>query len=124
MKNLMFVVLGAGILGAISLFALPLVEMGPMKMTLWDARKLDAGQVYLTLAGFAVPAIMGGLAVAQKGMVRWQGIVAAVFFALAAVKTREGMSAALGGKLMLISAVLGLVAAIATIAKPTAPANG
>ena len=123
MKHLKFAVLAAGLLGLISIFALPLMKAGPLSMTMWDVRIIDPGQVYITLAAFAVPAILAGLAIARGGMARWQAIIATVFFALGVVKCRENMSLATGGKVMLIAAVLGLVVAIVATVKPSAPAR-
>lgn len=123
MKHLKFAVLAAGVLGLISIFALPVISEGPMKVTMWDLRILDPGQVYLTMAAFLVPAIIAGLAIAQKGMARWHGIVAAVFFALGVVKCRENFSLAVGGKLMLIAAAVGLLVAIVATVKPSAPSR-
>jgi hypothetical protein len=124
MKHLKFAVLATGILGLVSLFALPFMS-APLKLTLWDLRIADAGQVYLVLAAFLVPAIIAGLAIAQKGMARWHGIVAAVFFALGVVKCREnfGEGTGVGAKLMLIAAAIGLVIAIVATVKPSAPAR-
>jgi hypothetical protein len=124
MKHLQFAVLATAVLGLISIFALPFIGEGEIKLTMWDLRILDPGQVFLTLGAFAVPLIIGILAMAKKGMARWHGIVAAVFFALAVVKCRENFSLATGAKLMLIAAVVGLLVSIVAIVKPAAPARG
>jgi hypothetical protein len=116
MKELKFAIAGLAVLGLISVF-LPLVSVGDQSISLWDVRELDAGQVYLILGGFLVPLVMAGLAIAQGAMIKWQASVAAAGFALAALKARDGFEGAIGGKLMLIAAALGLVAAIVAIVK-------
>jgi hypothetical protein len=117
MKNLKIGVLLFGIIGVVGAF-LPLVSAGDAgSVSLWDLKEVDAGQVYLTMGSFVVAIVMGAMAMAQ-GMKRWIGIVATIAFALAVVKNREGMDAALGGKLMLIAAALGLVVSLITIFKP------
>lgn len=116
MKNLKIGVLLFGVLGIVGAF-LPFVSMGDQSMSLWDARALDAGQVYLTMGSFAVAAVMGAIAMASS-MQRWQAIVATLAFALAVVKNRSNMDGAIGAKLMLVAAAVGLVLAIITIVKP------
>ncbi len=119
MKQLKFAILGAGLLGLIGVF-LPMVSSGKLSFSLWDVRKLAAGQVYLTMVAFIIPIAMGGMAAAKNKMLRWQSIVAAVGFALALVKVRDAFGGAIGGKVMVIAAAVGLAAAIASIAKPEA----
>lgn len=117
MKHLKFAILGTAFLGLIGIF-LPLVSAGPVSISLWDVRKLDSGMVYITMFGFLVPAVMGGLAVAQGRLARWQAIVATVGFALALIKVRDGFSGAIGGKVMVLAAAAGLALAIAKSVKP------
>jgi hypothetical protein len=116
-KNLKFGILVFGLLGLIGAF-LPFVEFAGKSISLWDLKEADAGQVYLTMGAFLVPLVIGALAVAKGPAMRWHGIVAAAGFALAVVKNRENMEGAIGAKLMLISAVVGLVVAIMVAAKP------
>ena len=117
MPQLKFGILGLGVLGLIAIF-LPLVSAGDLSISLWDARKADAGQVYLTMSGFLVPAIIGGVSIAQKKLLRYHGIVATIFFALALIKVRDAYEGAIGGKLLFVAAILGLIVSIAAIAKP------
>jgi hypothetical protein len=117
MPQLKFGILGLGVLGLIAVF-LPLVSAGELSISLWDARKADAGQVYLTMGAFLIPAVMGGIAIAQKKLLRYHGIVATIGFAIALLKVRDAFKGAIGGKLMFVAAILGLLVAIAAIAKP------
>lgn len=135
MKQLKFAIAGAGALGIIAVF-LPYFSMGGESMTYWDVHKMEGGemlgllngpkQVYIALACFAVPLVLGLIAIATKQLQRWQAIAAAVFSlaALAPAGVRkgltgeEGMSTAIGGKLLFLAALIGLVAAIAGVAKP------
>lgn len=135
MKQLKFAIAGAGLLGIIAVF-LPYFSMGGESMTYWDVHKLPASemtgllngpkQVYLALACFAIPLVVGLIAIATKQLQRWQAIAAAVFslLALAPEGVRKGltgegeMHTAMGGKLLFIAALIGLVAAIVGIAKP------
>ena len=116
MKNLKFGLIVCGVLGVIGAF-LPMMKMGDQSISLWSIKALVPGQVYLTLAGFIVGIVMGGLAL--KGpLKRWQSIVAAVGFALATLKLRGSFSGAIGAKVMVLAAAIGLVVAIVTIVKP------
>lgn len=117
MKNLKFAILGAGILGLISAF-LPFISFGEASVSFWEIRVLDSGQVYLTLFGFVLPAIIAAVAIAKGPAARWHGIVAAVGFALALIKLREAFQGAIGAKLMFIAALAGIVVAIAATVKP------
>jgi hypothetical protein len=117
MKHLKFAILGTAFLGLIGIF-LPLISAGSASISLWDVRKLDSGMVYLTMVAFIVPLIMGGLAVAQGRLARWQAIVATVGFALALIKVRDAFGGAIGGKLMVVAAAAGLAVAIAKSVKP------
>lgn len=117
MKNLKFAIAGLAVLGIIGAF-LPIVSEGPMKISLWDVRAFDAGQFWLTMGGLIVALVMAGLAVARGAMARWQAVVATLGFALAALKVRDGMEWAIGGKLMLLAAAIGLVVALVGAVKP------
>jgi hypothetical protein len=104
-------------------------------MSYWDFHKIPGGmtqgilngpkQVYWALACFAVPAAMGAWALAGR-LTRAHGIVSTVFFlaALAPEGVRkgltgmEGVSTAIGGKLLFLAALVGLVGAVIAIAKP------
>lgn len=133
MKNLKFVILAAGVLGIIASF-LPYVSEGPFSLSYWDFHKMPAGnsgllngpkQVYVALACFAIPALLAATALAskmQRALAAIGGVSFLVLFALEGVRkglTGEGgMSTAIGGKLLFISAVVGLVASIAAAVKP------
>lgn len=120
MNNLKFGVLVCGVLGLVGIF-LPMVSMGEISVSVWDAHSTDMGQVILMLVAFGLPAVMGLLG--MKGMLRWQAIVAVLGFALAVVKLRHGffdliVHGAIGGKLMALGALVGLVCAVLVAAKP------
>lgn len=116
MKELKLAIAGLGVLGIIGIF-LPMGEIAGQSISYWKVREFDGGNFWMVVAGFVVPIAMAGMAIAQGAMVRWQAGVAAAGFALAALKLREAFEAGLGGKVMLIAAVLGLVAAIVAIVK-------
>lgn len=119
MDNIKHVILGCGVLGLLGVF-LPMVSMGGASISLWEVRAFDAGQVYMVLIGFLLPAVMGGLAL-KGGLLRWQAGVAIAGFGLCVIKLRpwgEVFGGAIGAKLMVIGAFLGLIAAIAGVAKP------
>jgi hypothetical protein len=122
MKQIKFAILGAGIIGLIAVF-LPFVSVGPFSASLWKLREAPggSGQVFLTMGGFVVGAVMGVLAVTGKRLVRWQAIVSLIGFALSFIKVRDGLTgegSAIGAKLLFIAALIGLIAAIAGTAKP------
>lgn len=122
MNNLKFGVLACGLIGLIAVF-LPQISFGDESISLWKTREVQAGQVYLIMAGYAAPLVMGALAVAKPPMQRWQSIVAILGFALIVVKMRDALPAdfmkgAIGMKLMGLSAIIGLVISIVTAAKP------
>jgi hypothetical protein len=121
-NNLKFGVLACGLIGLISVF-LPQITFGDQSISLWGTREAQAGQVYLIMAAFLAPLVMGALAAAKPPMQRWQGIVAIAGFALIVVKMRDALPAdfmkgAIGMKLMGLSAIIGLVVSILTVAKP------
>ena len=133
MKNLKFVIIAAGVLGAIACF-LPFVSEGPISLSLWDFRKFPAGnegllngpkQVYLALGLFALPAILAATALAGKLQRALAGVAAGSFlltFALEFVRKGmtgdHGQSTSIGGKLLFLSALVGLVASIVATVKP------
>ena len=133
MKNLKFVIIAAGVLGIIASF-LPYISEGPFSLSYWDFHKMQAGnsgllngpnQVYVAFALFGIPALLAATALASKLQRALAGIAAVSFgltFALEGVRKglsgAEGVSTALGGKLLFIAAVVGLVSSIAAAAKP------
>jgi hypothetical protein len=136
MKQLKPVILFAGLIGIIAAF-LPYISIEGHSMTYWDFHKMPGSefvgilkgpkQVYWALACFAVPAAMGAWALAGR-LTRAHGIVSTVFFlaAFAPEGVRKGLlggdgiSTAIGGKLLFLGALVGLVAAVIAIAKPEA----
>ncbi len=120
MDNVKHAILGCGVLGLLGIF-LPMISMGDESISLWQVRALDAGQVYLVLGGFLIPAIMGGMALKGK-MLRWQAGVAIAGFGLCALKLRpwgDVFGGAIGAKLMILATFVGLAASIAAVAKPS-----
>ena len=119
MENAKFGVLIGGLVAAVAWF---IPEHGATMFSAWGAMDKSA---YIVLAGAAVAAVMGILAL-KTGMQRWQAAVAIAGFALFFVKFRsllgEMFEAGLHGKLMVIGTIVGLVSAIIAIAKP-APAR-
>ena len=135
MKQTKFAIIAAGILGIIAVF-LPYISEGPISVSMWDFRNMPAGnsgllngpkQVYVALALFAIPALLAATALAGKLQRALAGIAAGAFaltFALELVRKgmtgAEGLSTALGGKLVFLAALVGLVASITAVAKPEA----
>lgn len=133
MKNLKFVIIAAGLLGIVACF-LPYVSEGGFSASIWDFRKMPAGnsglingpkQVYLAFALFGIPALVAATALASKLQRALAGVAAGSFllsFALELVRKGlsgdHGISTAIGGKLLFIAAAVGLVASIAAVAKP------
>src|SRR5687768_11653637 len=133
MKQTKFAIIAAGILGIIAVF-LPYISEGPISVSMWDFRNMPAGnsgllngpkQVYVALALFAIPALLAATALAGKLQRALAGIAAGAFaltFALELVRKgmtgAEGLSTALGGKLVFLAAIVGLVASITAVAKP------
>ena len=124
MNNLKFGVLAFGLLGLIGCF-LPFISFGDQSFSFFKMREAPGGasQVFMTMAGYVAPLVMGAMAAAKPPMQRWQGIVAIVGFAWVVFKMRDGFmklitDGAIGAKLMGISAIAGLVVAILCVAKP------
>lgn len=136
MKQLKPVILFAGIIGIVAAF-LPYISIEGHSITYWDFHKMPGGafagilkgpkQVYWALACFAVPVAMGAWALAGR-LTRVHGIVSSVFFlaAFAPEGVRKGLlggdgiSTAIGGKLLFLAALVGLVASVVAAAKPEA----
>ena len=121
MKNIKFAVLAFGVLGLIGCF-LPLISAEGMSFSFFDGRKgPDGVQIYLTMAGYALAAVMGAMGVA-KGFKRPQAIASLVGFAFVVLKLRHGftemLKMAIGGKLMFIAVVGGVVASVIALAMP------
>ena len=136
MKPTKIVLAVCGLIGLLAVFALPYISVEGMSMKFWDFRQMPSSiasgllngpkQVYVAIAGFLIPMIAGGLAMAGKRLGRGGAIIGAVGFLLAfategvrkGISSMEGVSTAIGGKLLFIAALVGLVASIAGIVKP------
>ncbi|HPH67132.1 MAG TPA: hypothetical protein PLF40_15365 [Kofleriaceae bacterium] len=121
MKNLKYGILGLGVLGLLACF-LPFVSFGDQSMSFFGMRKAVAGQVYITMAGFILAAVMGGMGLKQ--LLKWQAGAAAAGFAFVLFKLRDGITdllkhGAIGAKLMVVAAVAGLVVSILAAVKGT-----
>jgi hypothetical protein len=136
MKATKIVLTVAGLVGLLSIFALPYMsgEIGSLKY--WEFREMPSSlmtgllngpkQVYVALICFLVPTLLGALALATKQLARWQAIVSTVFFLVAfgpegvrkGLIGAEGVSTAIGGKLLFLAALIGLITSIVGIAKP------
>jgi len=119
-KNLKVLILVFGILGIVSMF------IPTHGFTLFSLFKLmGTGQLALMFISFALPAAMGGMAVAKPPIQKWQAGVAAAGFALACVKLRiweafkdlGGLFKVFPMLLIFIAAVGGLVVSIMALAK-------
>lgn len=121
MKNMKFAVLAFGLLGLLACF---IPDHGS---SFWDAHRapteMGGGvQIYLVMAGYVLATVMGAMGVA-KGFQRPQGIAALVGFAFVLFKFRgviiEALKhAGLPGRLMMISAIAGVVVSALALAKP------
>jgi len=137
MKPIKIVLAAAGVLGLLAVFALPYISAEGMSLKFWDFRAMPDGissgllngpkQVYVALVGFLVMLGAGGAGLAMKRLPRGAAIAGAVgaLLCLATEGVRkglmgggEGMSTAIGGKLLFLAAIAGLVAGIIGAAKP------
>lgn len=124
MKNLKFGVLAFGVLGLIACF-LPLVSIGELSFSVFDARKGDAAMAYGTMAGFAIAAVAGVLGVVRPPFGKPQAGIALVGFIVAMTmvsdkkpwKIFDAFKGAIGAKLLAISALVGLIVAIVALVK-------
>jgi hypothetical protein len=132
MKQTKFILIAAGVLGLIACF-LPYIKEGPISMSYWDFHKMPKSltegllngpkQVYVAMVGFGLTAVMGVLG--MKQLLRWQAIVGLLgcLVTLACEGVRKGMSSdhgvhtAIGGKLLLIAAIVGVIGGVLGIAK-------
>jgi hypothetical protein len=123
-NNLKFGVLVCGLVGLIAIF-LPQVTFGDMSISLWKTREApgQAAQVYMVMAGYLAPLIMGAMAAAKPPMQRWQSIVALIGFLFVLFKMRDALpfdifKGAIGAKLMGLTAYAGAILSALTLAKP------
>ena len=124
MNNLKFGVLACGLIGLIAVF-LPQITFGDMSISLWKTREApgQAAQVYMVMAGYLAPLVMGAMAAAKPPMQRWQSIVALIGFLFVLFKMREALpfdifKGAIGAKLMGLTAYAGAILSALTLAKP------
>lgn len=133
MKQTKFVLLIAGVVGVVACF-LPYYAVQGHSMSFWDFHQLPTdntkgvlsgpSQVYIAMVGFALAAVMAVIGMAK--LHRWHAIVGALgcAAALASEHVRRGFSGEsglhteIGGKLLFISAVLGIVGGVLGAAKP------
>jgi hypothetical protein len=136
MKPIKIVVAVAAVLGILATFALPYISVEGLSMKFWDFRAMPEGltsgllngpkQVYVALVGFLMMGAVAVHAIVNGRFARWAGIVGTFggLFAFATEGVRkglsgaEGMSTAIGGKLLFLAALVGLVASIAGAVKP------
>jgi hypothetical protein len=137
MKPIKIVVAAAAVIGLLATFLLPYISVEGLSMKFWDFRSMPSGfsdgllngpkQVYVALVGFLLMGAVGVHAIVNGRFARWAGIVGAVggLFCLATEGVRkglmgggEGMSTAIGGKLLFVAALVGLVASIVGAVKP------
>ena len=121
MKNLKYGILALGALGLLACF-LPFVSFGGQSISFFGMRKGAAGQVFITMGGFLLAAVMGGMGLKQ--LLKWQAGAAAAGFAFVLFKLRDGIMdllkhGAIGAKLMVVAAVAGLVVSILAAVKGT-----
>jgi hypothetical protein len=123
-NNLKFGVLACGLIGLIAIF-LPQITFGDMSISLWKTREApgQAAQVYMVMAGYLAPLVMGAMAAAKPPMQRWQSIVALIGFLFVLFKMREALpfdifKGAIGAKLMGLTAYAGAILSALTLAKP------
>ena len=82
-------------------------------------------QFYLTVGGYILALLMALIAIVRPPMQQWQGIASIVGFAWVIMKLREHFvqhitEDPIGAKLMVISAIIGVVVALFCAAKPEA----
>lgn len=137
MKPIKIVMAAAGVLGLLAVFVLPYISAEGMSLKFWDFRAMPEGlasgllngpkQVYVAIVGFLVVLGAGGFGLMNKRLPRGAAIAGAVgcLLCLATEGVRkglmgggEGMSTAIGGKLLFLAAVTGLVASIIGAVKP------
>jgi hypothetical protein len=131
MNNLRYGILGLGILGVISVF-LPFVSEKSVSFSLWATAGAQGPLLqhhpYTHVAMSLVAVVMGGLGLVRPSA-RWQGIVAALAFVVAAVNMRgyffklEALTGdyAIGAKLMWISVACGLILSILAVIRRDEP---
>ena len=132
MKPVKFVLLACSVLAILLTFVAPYINVGEgLSFTLWKLRNVNPHDhlvhPYVILVAALVPAILAGLALAQKRMPRWQSIVSLIFFAVglfmawavfSKTQTHFGEQGGIGAKLMVAALLGGAAASVAGIVKP------
>jgi hypothetical protein len=132
MKPAKIIVLAAAAIAILGVFILPYISVGPLSMTLWKLRdsvgKHESFPHPIIILVTMLPALaIGALAMKSQRFGRGLAVVTTLLFAVAlfigwAVFKKVGVSfgdgSGIGAKLMLLAMAAGLVASIATIAKP------
>ena len=116
MDQLKYGVLLSGLAGLVGCF-LPLGAGGP---SFWDMHTVDMAETVIVMGAFAAGTLMAILAVLKPPILRYQGLVALVGFAVVLLKLRglvvdmikEG---GLGAKLIAIAPMAGALFAILTM---------
>lgn len=112
--------LGVIVCGAIGIIGLVMTGIGLMM----EADKLST---IVMLVAYALPVVLGGMALVRPPFQPWQAGVSLAGFALAAWKLRiwemvKGFGdAPTGFKLMAIAAVLGVILSVVAVMKPEEP---
>jgi len=119
MDKIKFAIPVLALLGVISVF-LPWVSMAGQSVNFLGLHNemTGYGPVMIVFAGLALALIVGAIRV-QKGLGRGTAIACALGFALALLPTVKAFGAgAIGAKLLVIVALVGVLASIAKIVKP------
>ena len=131
MKLSKIIVLAAAAIAVLGVFLLPYVSVGPISWTLWKLRNVNPRESLvhpiIVLATMLPALAIGALAHTTQKFGRGLAVVTTLLFTIAlfigwAVFKKIGLSfgdaSGIGAKLMLLAMAAGLVASIATIAKP------
>lgn len=136
MKQNKIVIAIAGLVGLLSIFALPYMSVEGFSMKFWQFRQIPASlstgllngphQVYVALIGILVPLLLALIAIATKQLQRWQAVLSSLGFlvAFAAEGVHKGLlgdhhvGTAIGGKLLFLSVAIGFVVSIIGTVKP------
>ena len=131
MKLSKIIVLAAAAIAVLGVFLLPYISVGPISWTLWKLRNVNPRESLvhpiIVLATMLPALAIGALAHKAQKFGRGLAVVTTLLFTIAlcigwAVFKKIGLSfgdaSGIGAKLMLLAMAAGLVASIATIAKP------
>lgn len=120
MKNLKHVIAIAALFGLLGIFVLPYIE--GIKLWTLHSDESVSSQIYIALCCYVGALLVAGVAVLRGAMTRAFGIVTLILFllTLAVGAVHEGFheGIAIGGKVLLLSAILGLVSSLFVVIKP------